>query len=190
MISYGICVSLSDLLSMIISRSIHVAANDIISSFLWLSNIPLCVCVCTPHLLYLFICQWTFFFFLGLHQWHMEVPRPGVKSQLQLLAYTTATTIPDPSHVCNLHHSSWQCWIPNPLSKARDWACILMDASQIRFRCATTGTPVNGHLSYFLIFTIINSASMNIGVHIFFGSIVLSGYMPRNRIAGSYGNSI
>jgi len=30
------------LLSMIISRFIHVAANGIISFFLWLSNIPLC----------------------------------------------------------------------------------------------------------------------------------------------------
>ena len=33
-------------LSMIISRSMHVAANCIISFFLWLSNTPFCVCVC------------------------------------------------------------------------------------------------------------------------------------------------
>ena len=51
---------------LIISRSIHVVANGIISYFLWLSSIPLCVCVCVclcvciPHLLYSFICQWTF----------------------------------------------------------------------------------------------------------------------------------
>ena len=32
-----------------------------------------------------------FFFFLGPHLWHMEVPRLGVKSELQVLAYTTAT---------------------------------------------------------------------------------------------------
>ena len=31
-------------LSMIVSRSIHVAANGIISFFLWLSNIPLYIC--------------------------------------------------------------------------------------------------------------------------------------------------
>ena len=36
-----------------------------------------------------------FFFFLGPYQWHMEVPRIGVKSELQLLACTTATAIPD-----------------------------------------------------------------------------------------------
>ena len=28
--------------------------------------------------------------FLRLHLWHMEVPRPGVESKLQLPAYTTA----------------------------------------------------------------------------------------------------
>ena len=32
------------LLSMVISRSIHVGANSIISFFLWPSNIPLYVC--------------------------------------------------------------------------------------------------------------------------------------------------
>ena len=40
MISYDISFS-SDLLNMIISGSIHVAANGIISFFLWLSSIPL-----------------------------------------------------------------------------------------------------------------------------------------------------
>ena len=44
--------------------------------------------------------------FLRLHMWHMEVPRLGVESELQLPAYTTATW--DPSHICDLHRSSWQ----------------------------------------------------------------------------------
>ena len=48
------------------------------------------------------------FFFVFLGQYYMEVPRLGVKSELQLLAYTTTTTMPDQSHVCNLHHSSRQ----------------------------------------------------------------------------------
>ena len=33
----------------------------------------------------------------------MEAPRLGVESELQLPAYTTATAVPDPSHVFNLH---------------------------------------------------------------------------------------
>jgi len=36
------------------------------------------------------------FVFLGSHQWHMEVPRLGVKSELQLPFYATATAMPDP----------------------------------------------------------------------------------------------
>ena len=72
-----------------------------------------------------------FFFLLGPHLWHMEVPKLGVKSELQLPAYTTATAMPDPSRVCNLHHSLPQCQILNPLSKARDWNHILMDTSSV-----------------------------------------------------------
>ena len=56
------------------------------------------------------------FCFLEPHTWHMKVPRLGVKSKLQLLAYTTATATPEPSHVCNLHHSSRQHWIPDPFA--------------------------------------------------------------------------
>ena len=56
------------------------------------------------------------FFFLGLHPWHMEVSRPGVKLELQLLAYTLATAMQDPSPVCRLYQSSQQCWILEPLS--------------------------------------------------------------------------
>ena len=61
----------------------------------------------------------------------MEVPGLGVESELQLLAYTTATATPDPSPVCNLHHRTWQCHILNPLSEARDRTCFLMDMSQV-----------------------------------------------------------
>ena len=37
------------------------------------------------------------------------------------------------SHIYNLHHSSQQCWILNPLSEARDQIHLLMDTAQIRF---------------------------------------------------------
>ena len=61
-----------------------------------------------------------FFFawFLDLHPWHMEVPTLGVKSELQLPTYTTAT--PDPSCICDLHHILLQHCILNPLGEARD----------------------------------------------------------------------
>ena len=75
----------------------------------------------------LFVCL--SFVFLGPHLRHMEVPRLGVQSELQLLATATATAMPDTSRMCNLHHSSQQCRILNPLIKARDQTCILMDVS-------------------------------------------------------------
>ena len=69
--------------------------------------------------------------------------RGRVESKLQLLAYRTATAMRDPSRVCNPHHSSQQCRIPNPLNKARDGTHILMDTGQICFCWATTVTPLN-----------------------------------------------
>ena len=83
-----------------------------------------------------------FFCFLGPHPQHMEVPRLGVESELQLLAYTMATAMPDPSHICDLHHSSWQRQVLNPLIEAKDQTCILMHASQIHFHWAMMGTPL------------------------------------------------
>ena len=56
---------------------------------------------------------------------HVEVPRLGDKSELQLLAYTTAR--PYLSFICDLHHSSWQRQILNPLIEARDQTQVLMD---------------------------------------------------------------
>ena len=83
--------------------------------------------------IYLFIYLFIFFILVPDLQ-HMEVPRLGVESELQLLAYPTATAMWDPSRIFDLHHSSRQCRILNPLSEARDQTCILMDAGQIHFR--------------------------------------------------------
>ena len=61
----------------------------------------------------------------------MEVPRLGVRLEMQLPAYTTATAMPDPSRLCDLCHSSWQRQMLKPLSKARDRTCVLMDMSWV-----------------------------------------------------------
>ena len=58
---------------------------------------------------------------------HMEIPKLGVKSELQLPAYTTATATWDPSCICDLCRSFHQHQILNPLSKARDQTHILTD---------------------------------------------------------------
>ena len=72
----------------------------------------------------------------------MEVPRPGVESEIQLPAFTTATATRDLSRVFDLYHNSWQSWIPNPLSEARDQTRNLMAPSRVRFCCATMRTPI------------------------------------------------
>ena len=68
-----------------------------------------------------------FAFFWGGHPRHMEVPRLGIESELQLPAYTQPQ----------------QCRILNPLSEARDQIHHLMVTSRIHFHCATTGTPLS-----------------------------------------------
>ena len=73
----------------------------------------------------------SFFCFLGLRPGPMELARPGVESELQLLTYTTARATRDPSCICDLHHNSWQRQILNPLSEARDQSCVLEYASQV-----------------------------------------------------------
>ena len=48
----------------------------------------------------------------------------------------------------------------------------------------------DGHLDCFHVLTIINSAAMNIGVHVSLSDLVSLVCMPRSGIAGSYGSSI
>ena len=96
--------------------------------------------------IYLFI-----YCFLGLHAWHVEVPRLGIES-----AYTTATATWDPSRICDLYHSSWQRQIPNPLNEARDQTCIRMDTSQIHFHCATRALLFLGFFECFYYENVLN----------------------------------
>ena len=49
---------------------------------------------------------------------------------------------------------------------------------------------VDGHLGYFHVLAIVNSAAVNSGIHVSFSILVSSGYMPRSGIARSYGGFI
>ena len=51
-------------------------------------------------------------------------------------------------------------------------------------------SSVDGHLGCFYILAIVNSAAVNIWVHVSFSLKVFYGYMPRSGIAGSYGSPI
>ena len=51
-------------------------------------------------------------------------------------------------------------------------------------------SSADGHLGYLHVLAIINSAAMNIGMHVSLSDLVSSVCMPRSGIAGSYGSSI
>ena len=51
-------------------------------------------------------------------------------------------------------------------------------------------SSINGHLGCFHVLAIVNSAAMNIEVHVSLRTMFFSRYMPRSGIAGSDGSSI
>ena len=87
---------------------------------------------CQPLTSYINCFFFFFFFFFPPYYGHThgmwKFLAWGVKSELQLQAYPTATAMPDPSCICNLCCCSlWQCQILNPLNEARDQTCIFME---------------------------------------------------------------
>ena len=106
-------------------------------------KIYVCVCVCVCVYVCMYVYTHIYILHRGiyiyvpfwggvgglLHPGHMEVPRLGVESELQLPAYTTTIVTPAPNHVCKLYHSLWHHQILNPLRKDR--TRILMDISQV-----------------------------------------------------------
>ena len=51
-------------------------------------------------------------------------------------------------------------------------------------------SAVDGHFGCFHVLAIVNTAAVNLEMLLSFWIVVLSGYMPSGRIAGSYGNSV
>ena len=106
-----------------------------------------------------FVCLEVFlaFFFLGLHPQHIGSSQASGQIELRLPAYAADPATCDLSCICDLHHSSQQCLIPDSLSKARGWTCILMDISGIHFCCAAGGIPFCFVLFCFLFLAALTS---------------------------------
>ena len=105
-----------------------------------------------------------FFFFFGaeggeLHPRHMDVLKQGVKLELKLPAYSTASW--GPGSICHLHRSSRQCWIFKLLSEAQDRTHTPMDTSWVHYHWAIMGTPQEG---WFLAFTMISWVKLLISI--------------------------
>ena len=106
-----------------------------------------------------------FFSFLGLRLWHMEVPRLGVQSELQLPAYTTTTATWGLSHVFDLHHSSRQCQILNPRNKARDGTRNLSVPSRLHVCFSHNGNSSDDlHILTDLFFLALDDCPLSRGV--------------------------
>ena len=91
----------------------------------------------------------------------MEVPR--LRVQLEP-AYATVIATRDPSCICNLYHSSQQCWILNPLSKARDWTCNLMVPSQIHSSLSHVGNSYVFLNKHKISFTSLWDTGLGLGI--------------------------
>ena len=72
----------------------------------------------------------------------MEGPRLGVELELQPLAYAQPQQCQIRA-IFDLHHSSRQRQILNPMIEARDRTCELMDTGQIHFCWAMMEIPVS-----------------------------------------------
>ena len=71
----------------------------------------------------------SFFVFLGPHPQHMEVPRLGIQSELQLPAYSRAAVMPDLSCICNPNQAhnnagSLTHWARSGINPATSWFLV------------------------------------------------------------------
>ena len=93
------------------------------------------------------LCQYFFIFikiiFFRATPGQMQVPTLGVKPELQLQSYTTATATRDLSCICNLYRRSWQHQLSNPLSEARDQTATSWFLVGFVNHWATMRTPYN-----------------------------------------------
>ena len=130
---------------------------------------------------------------LGIHplassvQWFSRVwlfVTPWTAARQASLSFTTSSSLLKLISIESVMPSNHLLLcLPLLFFMAEWYSLVYMDHIFIR-------SSVCGHLGCLCVLAIINSAAMNIGVHVSIWIIVLSGYMPRSGLAGSYGNSV
>ena len=74
---------------------------------------------------------------------------------------------------------------------AADAIIYFFKANSPVYLCTTSlPIPLSMDINCSHVLATVNSAAVNIGVHVLFQTMAFSGYMPRSGIAGSYGNSL
>ena len=89
---------------------------------------------------YLFVCLFVAFFRAAPAAYGGSKAKGQIRATAADLHHSHSNIRSEP--LCDLHHSSWQCRILNPLSEAGDRTCMVMDPGQIGFCRATVGTPL------------------------------------------------
>ena len=113
--------------------------------------IYVCVCVC--------VCV----YFLGPHLHHMEGPRLGVKLDLQLLAYTTATAPLDPRRISDLCHShsnarSLAHWVRLGIEPTSSWILVWFVTTEPQWELLSLKTFLTFSVDYNTSFHMICSS--------------------------------
>ena len=146
-------------------------------SYLWLSNIPLCVCVyvCVCVCVHVFSHVWLF-----ATLWNVAL-QAFLSKEFSRQEYLSGLAFP-PSRegcvcvcVCVCCHFLLQ------------GVCMCTCACMLQLFIHSS---IDRHFCCFRVLAIVNGASVNIGVHVSFQSMVFSRYMHRSGTAGSYGSCV
>ena len=92
----------------------------------YLSILHVTVCIYEPQEHHSFFFNFIYLFvFLGHTCSIWRFPDSGSNRSCSHWPIPQPQQLRDPNCICHLHHSSWQCWILNPLSKSRDQTLVL-----------------------------------------------------------------
>jgi len=100
---------------------------------------------------------------------------------LKMMSYNISLSLTDFIQCDNLYICPCCC----------KWHYFILSNGWILFHCMYVQhliihSFVDGHLGYFHVLAIVNSAAMNTGVYIYFQTLFFSGYMSRSGISGSW----